>query len=276
MKTYWLNHDKKREDYFKVYAAAFDRTILPEDSMITLVCEEKEVCGFSALSVDGDTAYIQFFLIFEEYRRKGFGTFLMKELSERLSGAGITMLHAVVPSDDVVCAFLEAEGFDFFPGEEEYEISFGELKYCEKYRKSIMGQPSGNALSFKDCTPVQKDAIRKILAGEGITEPRGYDMELSVAGFQEGKVGSIVLCERIAGGIIVRAMLFSESGTPRDLLHCLRAFNEKLCAEEGSSSLKLSFPAGINGNKSLIDFLTGFDIQVGDFNRGYVALKRIV
>ena len=268
MKTYWLNHDKKREDYFKTYAAAFDRTILPKDSMITLVCEEKEVCGFSGITVDGDTAYLLFFLVFEAWRRKGFGSFLMKELTEKLSETGISMLHAVVPSDDAICAFLEAEGFDFFPGEEEYAVSFGELRYCEKYRKDIMGQPIGGALSFQDCTDRQKDVIRKALAEQGITEPRGYDMELSMASFRNGMVDSIILCERVAGGIIIRTMFFSESGGPRDLLDCLRAFNKKLCAEENCSSLKLSFPADVTGNRSLIGFLTGLDIQIGDFNRG--------
>jgi ribosomal protein S18 acetylase RimI-like enzyme len=276
MKTYWLNHDKKREDYFKTYAAAYDRMLIPEEAMITLVCEGKEVCGFSAVIGDGDTAYILFFLVFEEYRRKGYGSFLLKEQTEKLSEAGISVLHVVVPSDEAVCAFLEAEGFDFFPGEKEYAVSFGELLYCDKYRRGIMRQPARDVIAFKECTLRQKDEIRKILAEQGINEPRGYDMELSMADFRNGKLTSVLLCERIGGGIIVRSMLISESGQPRDLLNCIRAFNERLMAQENSASMKISFPADVNGNRSLIEFLTGFNIQIGEFNRGYVALKRII
>ena len=276
METYWLNHDKKREDYFKTYAAAFDRTLIPDEAMITLVCEDKEVCGFSAIAGDGETAYILFFLIFEQYRRKGYGSFLLKELSERMSKAGISMLHIVIPSDEALCAFLKAEDFEFFPGEEEYVVSIGELRYCEKYRKGIMGKPSRNAIPFKDCTLAQKNEIRSTLEEQGIYEPRGFDMDLSMADFKNGKLDSLLVCERIGGGIIVRTMYISESGKPRDLLNCIRAFGERLAAEKNSASMELSFPADVNGNRKLIEFLTGFNIQIGSINRGYVAMKRIV
>ncbi len=273
MKTYWLNHDKEREDYFKTYAAAFDRTLLSADAMITLVCENDEVCGFSALTVDDDIAYILFFLVFEEYRRRGYGSFLLGELSEKLSEAGILTIHAIVPSDEGICAFFEKEGFEFFPGEGEYEISFGEVCSCEKYRKDIMGQPVRDVVAFKDCTPKQKDVIREILKEHGITEPRGYDLELSMAGHDNGRVDSILLCERINGGIIIRMMIISETGKPKDLLYCLRALNDKLCAEEGSASMMLSFPTDVSANLSLIEYLTGLELNIEEYNRGYIAIR---
>ena len=271
MKTYWLNNDKKREDYFKTYAAAFDRTIIPEDALVTLVAQGEEVCGFSALDIDGDTADILFFLIREEYRRHGLGTFLLKDISQKLSGMGIGALWAALPSDAGLIAFFEAAGFDIFPGEEEYVTTFGELCTCEKYKRDIANHIVKGVIPFKECTPPQRTEIQKSLAENGIDEPRGYDMDLSFAAFRGGALNSLLLCERVGGGIIVRLMRVTRSGDPADLLHCLRAFDERLSGEEKSASLKLSFPADQEGNRKLIEFLTGFDIQIEKVTRGYIA-----
>ena len=275
MKTYWLVDDRKKEEYFIKYAASFDRTLIPKDAVIAYIVEQDEICGFSVLSYDGGAAYILFFIVFKEYRRRGFASFMLNDVIKRLQAAGIDMIYGTLPSDMDICGFFESSGFELFPGNEEYVTTFGELKYCEKYRMDITGRAAKGPVSLKDCTNEQLKKVRRVMEASGILEPRGYDMELSTAVFHKGEVDSILLCERVAGGIIIRLMLFTSGGRPVDLAQCLRALDEKLSAEEGSASLKLSFPADPEANLKIIGFLTGHDVIIERINRGFVAVKRL-
>ena len=119
------------------------------------------------------------------------------------------------------------------------------------------------------------DMLKAVMKTKGISEPRGYDMELSSAVFKNNGVSSALLCERVNAGIIIRLMHFTGIGEPGDLLSCLRYLDGRLSAEDNSASLKLSFPADHNGNLKLIEYLTGNDLLIEVVNRGYAAVKRI-
>ncbi|MBQ6443016.1 MAG: GNAT family N-acetyltransferase [Lachnospiraceae bacterium] len=76
-----------------------DRVFPPEaiqhsSAFFGAVDEEGELCGIAALGYEQDTLLLQYLFVPEKYRRRGVGTALLDDISERLAGNTESFMEA--------------------------------------------------------------------------------------------------------------------------------------------------------------------------------------
>ena len=129
MKSYWIG---KRNNYrltIKRYLLAYRMTLPDDADVITVTDDNGQLCAFSILSTNRVFSDVLFFLVFEDFRRKGFGSFMLSEIIDSLKESGVSLLRCLIPFGEGFHELFTSQGFDIFPGRKEYGVPFGAFHY---------------------------------------------------------------------------------------------------------------------------------------------------
>ena len=256
MKSYWIG---KRNNYrltIKRYLLAY-RMSLPDDADVIMVTDDNgQLCAFSILSTNRVFSDVLFFLVFEDFRRKGFGSFMLSEIIDSLKESGVSLLRCLLPFGEGFHELFTSQGFDIFPGRKEYGVPFGAFHYSETYVKAIEGKDPAHAVSVKDCTEAEKLAVRNYFRKNDISDKMGYDRELSVVSFDRGKVAAVMLCERKPGTVMIEILRLSAE-SPKFVYRCFRVLDSILTSMgEETYSWTVVFATGDGKDLELARFFS--------------------
>lgn len=272
MRSYWISKKNKNRAFFKRYAAVY-KTLLPENAdIITVTDDDEKVCAFSALSVTPGFAEIEFFYVFEEVRGEGYGRFMLGEILKALKDNGIKMLRVVLPNYEGYGELFLDAGFDLFPGEREYVVNFGSLRYSPLYAKTISGKNPENAKSVSECSDKEKRVLSVYFKENDIPEA-GLDRDLSTAAFTEGELDAVILCEKKKEGIMID-YLHNNRSKLKFIRNCFRKLDSIVRSYgDEASGTKIYFATDNEKNKNLTKTLVGDDVQIEGIIRETVAIK---
>ena len=247
MKSYWIG---KRNNYrltIKRYLLAYRMTLPDDADVITVTDDNGQLCAFSILSTNRVFSDVLFFLVFEDFRRKGFGSFMLSEIIDSLKESGVSLLRSLIPFGEGFHELFTSRGFDIFPGRKEYGVPFGAFHYSETYVKAIEGKDPAHAISIQDCSEAEKLAVWNYFKKNDISDKMGYDRELSVVSFDKGKVAAIMLCEKKPGTVMIEILRLS-ADSPKYVYRCFRVLDSILTSNgEETYSWTVVFATG-NGN----------------------------
>lgn len=274
MKAVLISGDKDQREIFEKYASGYGMGISNNHDIIAVMDDEGELSGFSVLKAFGDYNEILFFLIFEEMRRKGCGSFLLREIvrSSEKNGA---VIRCSMPDSTELKRLFEKEGFEFYPGRLEHTVSFGALHYSKLYMEKVAGKEPVNTKAFDECSDVEWKKIMDFFASQNIIYRGRGNKKLSSVTFVKGKVGALYLCERLPGGIVVY-YVYSDKDHPEYLLNGLRVIHRIIepLGEKGRE-LNLSFATRRPGGRELLIKLTGDPVIVKELVRGTTAVRNV-
>lgn len=274
MRSYWLGADKKKRKFFRDYASCYN-TELPDDSDIILITEEDgSFSGFSAIVSNKHSSDIIFFLVPEEKRRKGCGWFMLREIEQAVRNTDISLIRCIMPSVEGLPGFFQREGFDLFPGESEYAVSFGSLNYSSNYRSLIAGKEPLNTKALADLDPQETALFKSFLIQEGLTGVSSYNNRLSSVTIIDGKILAVLLCYGLSSGLVIGYM-YAAPDHPEFLLNGFRKLDKALSVYgEKADKLKISFSTGNPQDYDLIKKITDDVVSIEVITREVIAVKQ--
>ena len=113
---------------------------MPSEDMQVLmigIIEDGKAAAAAALLLQEETAVIESVYVVPEYRRKGFGSALMRELKAVTKAAGIPSLSANFARDEELQAFFRAQGFLVLPEEPVFHAPAQDFKSSRLIRVTI-------------------------------------------------------------------------------------------------------------------------------------------
>ncbi|MCR5748378.1 MAG: GNAT family N-acetyltransferase [Lachnospiraceae bacterium] len=275
MKAYWLGPENEYRKNIKRYAAVYKTLVNKDNDVVVVTDDEKHLAGFSVLSSLGQMTDITFFYVIEEYRRKGYGRFMLSEIEDALRETDVEMLRAMLNEGYGYKELFLKEGYDFFPGAMEYVIRYGALRYSAMYRRHIAGKEAGKAKSIKDLNQSEKKLMSVFLQAMNIPVETGLDREYSIVSINNGKIEAMLLCEKAVNGIIID-VVYSARNDIKDVMSCFRLI-DKILDSYGArkNDILLSFAVDGDKNREISRILVGDNAQIGEVRRESSYIKTI-
>ena len=256
--------------------AADMRYCLPEGCEYFAAVDDREaLSGFAAVLPGEDVSDILFIYVMESKRRMRAGSLLLRGLEGAVREAGGEAVRCVMPARDDLMGLFAGEGYEFFPGEREYAVSFGTLYYSSLYRKHVFGKPPKRAKSPDEFTPAEKKALAALLTTEGVTlGSEKLNTHLSSAVLDGSGIYAALLCEVLEKGILVD-YIYVHPDHMELFTDCLRLLDSRLPSVYGERvpEMKLSFSTGNDKEEALLKYISGNIAPLELFTREYAAVK---
>lgn len=275
MRVFWVDEKDKRRTELRDYAAEM-MFYLPENSDYLVAVDEEDVLsGFSAVTSDANVVELRFLYVMKRKRRQQVAHMMLAEIDRAVRDSGGRSIRCITPFDEELLSLFTKEGYELFPGETEYAVSFGALYYSDLYRKRVYERMSEKAKALSACTTMEKKALLSFFQKEDIPlTPEDYDTSLSSVVFAGNSIVALLLCEILHKGVIVDYM-YVVKGQSNLLLDCFRLLNSTLFATYGANMLNmmLSFSTGNDMEELLMRRFSGDIVPVEKFAREVVAVK---
>ena len=276
MKLIWIGPERKEYSFFRQYAEGFGIVLTSQAELLAATDDAGTVMGYLATMGLNTTQELLFFTVFEAYRGKGVSHFLLEQYLRLASHAKMKLCRSVLPKHEPMHRLFVSEGFDLFPGETEFAISFKNLTTSSKYKDFFLGNAPMNVKMFSRLSSREHEDLMDFMTETGATRAPAFDPTLSSVRFMGGRVFSLMLCDKIQRGIAL-TYLFTRQGQPMLLLEHFRALF-KIIQSFGESAGEplLLFDINEEKNRKLASTLAGDMVPVEEKNAEVIAVKNLI
>ncbi|MBR5421465.1 MAG: GNAT family N-acetyltransferase [Lachnospiraceae bacterium] len=202
-----------------------------EDKLAVGVVEDDKAVAAALFSTDEDAAILEYLYVLPEYRRRGVGSFLLKE---SLSALDLDLVQAAFSDDtEGMLPFFEKLGFMMIEDTDVISIPMKELrKRCNE--SPLFRKKTAVEASSIDTVLERKELLRLLLQEkldtELISEGR-FTEELSfVCKDDAGEIRALLLCDRFEDTLLLTLLLNRSQNTD----HMLALFQAFLKATEAA------------------------------------------
>ncbi len=275
MKALWSDSDSNRRQFFRNYAAIYDKS-LPQDAETILVTDDSgNLCGLAGILDRDYSAEIVFLAIDKKYRRQGYGSYLLNEMENTLRVSRIDTARAILPINEELNGFFSKAGYDLFDGKKEYAFPFAVLHYCERYRKLIENKAPVKARALKTLSLEDQLLLKAFINKNNVTKAASYNNVLSSVIIDGNRICAYLLCEALHGGVVIDS-LYAEKEHPEYIPDCIRVLNQELAKrKEKLKDLKLSFTDNNGKAVKLLEYFTDGLMEPEEIIRETIAVKKL-
>ena len=217
MKLIWIGPERKEYSFFRQYAEGFGISLASQAELLAATDDAGTVLGYLATMGLNTTQELLFFTVFEAYRNRGISHFLLQQYLRLAAHAKMKLCRSVLPKQDAMQKLFVSEGFELFPGETEFAISFKDLTTSSKYKDFFVGSGPVNVKVFSRLSTREHEDLMDFMTETGASRAPAFDPTLSSVRFMGGRVFSLMLCDRIQRGIAL-TYLFTRQGQAMLLL----------------------------------------------------------
>ncbi len=273
MKLLWIGPDREEFSFFQNYARGYGMEITPDTELLAATDEDDAVLGFLSATTVETMQMILFFFIFAPSRGRGVGNFLLKEYLRIAALSGIKMVRCSLPNDLSLHRMFQRMGFDLFPGEKEYAISFKALDYSEKFRNFFSQYKPGRVKYLNTLSDDEKRKIDAYIKEHEVIG--GYDQEFSTVHFVWGRVSSLMLCEKIRKGLALTFMEADKNNLEYLVEHFRALYRIVKLSKMDPQELVLLFDVDEERNIKLAKVLGGDSVPIQVRDTEVIAVKSI-
>ncbi len=262
---------EKNIDYFSHLTGG---AIPPGQSGLGVILDDTAVAAALFSLVNG-TATLEHIFVDPDERRRGVGTFLLKEAIEAFSAAGVDTMMAYYNGADEITKFLSKMGFACTESLPQCSVSCDKLINADLFHTILDSKRSENIRYMEKLTTKEQRQLKQILRKNGfdesILDPGRYDPKLSFVIVSDDDITGCMIM-KMSGEDLMISLLLS-NGELSSLRPILREV-AGIVDEKATAGSSIVF---VSGNEKLEGFLgkitadTGLMEQRG--NGGVAALK---
>lgn len=200
--------------------------------------EDDAAAGVAFFSELGDSLFLDYIYVAEDFRRRGIGSALIEDTLKELDEIPLAALHVNYPEyAEDIHRFILSLGFRIFRDGTAYRMKISDLLGSKKADRLFSGAVRGRVVRISELTTMEKKSLKKSLNDSeldpGIIDDRFYEAKLSLATLDSrtGRPAGLILC-RMGQGAIVINYLINFSSDPVMLLDILRELKKIIVAEE--------------------------------------------
>ena len=212
----------------------------------------------------------------EKYRKKGVGSFLLKDAIEAFKAAGVDTMMVYYTDGPGITEFLQKHGFACAPSISFHGMSCAMLMESEGFQRFLQRNRPNGLRKYKDFSIIEKRQTEKLLKKAGfdssIMNKDNIDLDLSFGVFGKKGVMGCALLKIEDGDILVSGIYSHKSLSVLEAILCQLTH---IISENATAESQLIFTAGNEKLMEVLQQLTGEKVTIeslGDSKLGILQM----
>ena len=217
------------------FLSVITEDIVMTENIVAGAIEDNRAVGAVAFSVMKETAslVLDYIYVDPDFRRKGVGSALIKEVVERANPIGV---HVAFRNDDELIPFFEKNGFMLAEDAGIYEVKITDMRSSDATNRLLGGKHTEKYVKVLDLLELQKKALDIELLKADIdlsVSEADINKNISFVSLEPGTDNpkSCILCSIMEDSIMVK-LLFSATGDYSTLGGLFKEFYKAIEAED--------------------------------------------